>query len=58
MSQVQVPKISAYVAMGAPADNIVVTKLSLYVLMVPGDSPPDPTGTRQAHVYSQKFRRP
>ena len=59
MSQIEVTKLSEYVALGPLADSIAVTKLSIYVLLVPGDDGSgEDTGTRQAHVYSQKIERP
>ena len=54
MTQIQVPKISSYTAVGPNYDQATVTKLSIYVLLVPGvDGPPAPTPTNSAYAYSQ-----
>lgn len=56
MSQIQVPKLSAYVAHGPVDDTIMVPKLSIYLWLEPGDSGPD-TATRQGFAYAQQVRR-
>lgn len=57
MSQVQVPKISTFMALGPEADSVVVTKLSTFMLLVPGDGGGDEVNTRQGYAYAQKIRR-
>ena len=57
MSQIEVTKISEYVAFGPPADSISVPKLSMYILLVPGDDGSVETSNRQGHVYAQKLAR-
>ncbi len=56
MSQVQVPKLSSYIALGPEAASIAITKMSTYVLLVPGDDVGEPP-VRHVHVYAQKIRR-
>lgn len=56
MSQIEVPKVVQYVLTGAPADNIAVAKVAMYVWMMPGDDGSEPA-SRQAHVYAQKITR-
>lgn len=58
MSQIEVSKLTQFVTVGPDSDEIAVSKLAMFVLLVPGD----PTGgeeaaSRQVHVYSQKIRR-
>lgn len=55
-NQLEVAKANQYVAIGPPADSISVSKLTMYVLLIPGDGIETPP-PRQAHVYSQKVRR-
>ncbi len=56
MSQIEITKITQFNVIGPPADNIAVSKLTMFVLLQPGDGGDD-GATRQAHVYSQKIRR-
>ena len=56
MSQIEVTKLAQFNVIGAPADNIAVSKLAMFVLLVPGDGGGE-TPSRQAHVYAQKLRR-
>jgi hypothetical protein len=56
MSQVQVPKVSTYIALGPGADSVTVTKLSAYMILVPGSDTGDEPD-RQAHVYAQRIGR-
>ena len=58
MSQVSVPKLSAYVMHGPPDDSIMVPKLSIYVWLEPGNDGGDDSGqTRQGYCYTQTIRR-
>lgn len=52
MSQIETTKLVSYAALGPLADNVVVSKLVAYALLVPGDGGDDGTG-RQGHVYVQ-----
>lgn len=56
MSQIQIPKLNSYTALGPEADSVAITKLNMYVLLVPGDDGGE-VQVRQAHVYAQKIRR-
>jgi hypothetical protein len=55
-NQVEVAKLTQHTAIGPPADNIAVSKLVMFVLLVPGESGPD-TSNRQGHVHTQIIRR-
>ena len=55
MSQVEVSKVTQFIALGPDSDEIAVTKLSMFVLLVPGDGGDPPP--RQAFTYAQKIRR-
>ena len=58
MSQIEVPKVHAWVGYGPPADSIAVTKLHGWVLLIPGDDTGEgDTTTRQGFVYGQRVRR-
>jgi hypothetical protein len=56
MSQIEVTKLTQFNVIGPPADHIAVPKLTMYVLLTPGDGGGE-APARQAHVYSQKIRR-
>jgi hypothetical protein len=56
MSQIEVTKLTQFNVIGPPAGNISVPKLTMYVLLTPGDGGGE-APARQAHVYSQKIRR-
>ena len=56
MSQIEVTKITQHVAIGPDDDEVSVSKLTMYVLLTPGD-PTGETPSRQVHVYAQKIRR-
>ncbi len=55
MSQAEAPKVVMNVATGIPPAQIGVSKIVMYVLLVPGDSGDAPP--RQAHTYTQIIRR-
>jgi hypothetical protein len=55
-NQIEVPKLTQEIALGAPAGNISVTKLVMYVLLEPGDSGTD-SSNRQGHTHAQLIRR-
>jgi len=55
MSQVENTKLSSYIAIGSDPDEETVSKLSLYILVVPGES--EAVAPSQTHVYSQKIVR-
>jgi hypothetical protein len=55
MSQIEVTKLTQFNVIGPPADNIAVSKLTMFLLLTPGDG--GEASPRQAHVYSQKIRR-
>lgn len=57
MSQVQVPKLSAYIAHGPIDDAIMVPKLSIYLWLEPGDDGSAETPSRQSYGYVQRIRR-
>ncbi len=57
MSQIEVGKLTQFNIIGPPADNIAVSKLVMFALLVPGDDGSSEAPARQAHVYSQKIRR-
>jgi len=54
--RIEVSKSTATVALGI-ADNIHVSKVVAYLLLVPGTEDGEPP-ERQAHVFSQILRRP
>lgn len=56
MSQIETTKLVQYVALGAPEDNISVSKLVMYAVLVPGEGGTDDT-PRQGHVHTQILRR-
>lgn len=56
MSQAEVTKLVQSVAIGPLEDAIPVSKLVMYVLLVPGDAVEDTSG-RQGHVHAQILRR-
>jgi hypothetical protein len=55
MSQIETTKAVAYSAVGTPADNISVTKVVAYMLLVPGEAEDD--SNRQGHVHAQIIKR-
>ena len=55
MSQIEVPKAIAYAVLGNPSDNISVTKVVAYVILVPGEGEDD--SNRQGHVHTQIIKR-
>lgn len=57
--QIEVTKLTQYVAEGPPADNIAVTKLVMFAVLVPGEdgSGGEDTSTRQGFCYGQRVRR-
>lgn len=58
MSRAEVSKLTEYVALGPPADTAVVSKLVMFLVLVPGDDGTGPApASRQVHVYAQKIRR-
>lgn len=52
MSQVEVSKLNELLAIGPDSDEAAVAKLSMLVLLTPGDDGGE-LPTRQAHVYAQ-----
>lgn len=56
MSQIRIPKLSSYIDVAPNPNSVVVTKLSVYIELQPGEDGGD-TPPRQVHVYSQKIRR-
>ena len=58
MSQIQVPKLNSYTAIGPDDTSVTITKLNMYVLAVPGDDTGEAeTVNRQAYGYVQRIRR-
>ncbi len=57
MSQIEVGKLTQFNLIGPPSGNIAASKLTMHVLLIPGDGGDDGS-TRQAHVYAQKIARP
>ena len=57
MSQIEVPKLSAYIAIGAVPDSICVAKLSFYAVLVPGDDGGAEVPDRQGFCYAQRIGR-
>lgn len=55
MSQIEVPKLVAYAAVGTPADNIAVSKVVAYMILIPGEAEDD--SNRQGHVHTQIIKR-
>lgn len=55
-NQVEVTKSVAHVVTGSPADNVAVSKVVMYLILVPGESGPD-TSNKQGHVHTQIIRR-
>ena len=53
--QVEAPKLVKYVVTGSDADEASVTKVTLYLVLVPGEGEDD--SNRQGHVYSQIITR-
>ena len=51
MSQIEVPKITALVAIGGDDDSIKISKIVAYAILQPGGD--IITSSQQAHVYSQ-----
>lgn len=56
MSQIQVPRLSGYIALGPDNASAVVTRMSIYVLLVPGDDGGE-VPARQGFCYGQRVRR-
>lgn len=56
MTQIQASKITAFAAHG-PSDEISVTKIVGFVILVPGDDGSGGEQPRQAHGYAQTIRR-
>lgn len=57
MSQIEVAKLTQFNVLGPPTDNITVSKLTMFVLLIPGEGSSSDSGGRQAHVYAQKIGR-
>lgn len=58
MSQVQVPKVVPYVAIGPNSDEVSASKVLAYFLVVPGESEGgEDTSGRQGHIHTQILRR-
>jgi hypothetical protein len=55
MSQIEVVKLNQYVETAPPDDEVAVSKLVMYALLMPGGDDTVPTG--QGHCYSQIIRR-
>lgn len=57
MSRIESSKITEFVTLGPPADSIAVPKMTMFLILVPGDDGSVEVAARQAHVYTQKIRR-
>lgn len=58
MSQIEVSRISEFVAVGSPAGHVNVSRMSIYAIMKPGeDDGGEATANRQSFVYGQRIRR-
>lgn len=55
MSQVEATKVTSFVAVGSDADEIAVSKVTMFVILVPSDAPDD--AYRAAHVRTRIIRR-
>lgn len=55
--RIEVAKTTQFVAVGAPAGSIAVSKVVAFVLLVPGDGGGEDTPVRVSHIYAQKLRR-
>lgn len=56
MSQAEVTKLTQEVAIGSDPGSISVAKLTMYVILQPGDGADD-TSNKQGHVQAQILRR-
>jgi hypothetical protein len=58
MSQIEVSKLVPYVVTGSSTDEVTVSKLVAYFVVVPGESEGgDDDSGRQGHVHAQILRR-
>lgn len=55
--RIDVSKLTEFVALGAPANTVAVSKLVMFVILEPGDDGGAVSGARVSHVYAQKLRR-
>jgi len=55
-NQVEVPKLTQEVAIGAKASDAAIGKLVMFVLLEPSSDAGD-TSNKQGHVYSRIVRR-
>lgn len=56
MSQIEVTKLTQYVAVGPAEGNVSVSNLVMYAVLVPGSDGATVSG--KAAVYAQKIERP
>lgn len=49
-NQAEVPKLTAHPVIGPPADNIAVSKLVVFAVLVPSDG--EDTSNKQGHVHT------
>lgn len=54
--RIEVTKTNQFAALGLPAGSIGASKVTMFVLMMPGSDGGNPPSTRQAHVYAQIVR--
>lgn len=54
-AQIESSKVVQYVAIGS--DNASASKVTMWLILEPGEIEPGDTATRQSHVSSQIIRR-
>lgn len=55
--QIEVSKVNSFVALGPPANNIAVSKVVMFVVLVPGEDGSAETPSRQGFCYGQRLER-
>lgn len=58
MSQIELPKVNAYLVTGTPdSDEITIPKINLYAILQPGEGDDGGDTSRQGHVHVQIVRK-